>query len=159
MSELLIYSFSKFLNTKIFIILLFIIILIIISYKLYKKNINDTYIENFSLIKKLKKSSKNNITNILKKNNSNNLNNSNKSKLKNNFKNISNKNKETTFNELMNKSEAFTKEKDKLLSFTDTIEKYKKSFNHKKFKNNSKNTAESFEKFALYKEKFFDLFK
>ena len=36
---------------------------------------------------------------------------------------------------------------------------YKQSFNKEKFKNNSKNTRESLEKFALYKEKFFELFK
>ena len=47
MSDLLIDGLSIFLNTKVFIILLFIIILIIISYKLYKKNKNDTHIENF----------------------------------------------------------------------------------------------------------------
>jgi len=137
MTDLLIDVFSIFLTTKVFIILLFIIILIIISYKLYNNNKSNTYIENFSSLKKLKKKSKNT------------------------FKNVSNKNEkqDATFNDLMKKSEAFSKEKDKLASFTDTIEKYKKSFNNKKFKNNSKNTAESFEKFALYKEKFFDLFK
>jgi hypothetical protein len=36
---------------------------------------------------------------------------------------------------------------------------YNKSFTKEKFKNNSNNTSESFEKFALYKEKFFELFK
>ena len=36
---------------------------------------------------------------------------------------------------------------------------YKESFNKEKFKNNSKNTAESFEKFAFYKEQFFNIFK
>ena len=39
------------------------------------------------------------------------------------------------------------------------LNKYYQSFNKEKFKNNSKDTRESFEKFALYKEKFFELFK
>ena len=37
--------------------------------------------------------------------------------------------------------------------------KYYRSFNKEKFKNNSKSTSESFEKYSLYKEKFFELFK
>jgi len=39
------------------------------------------------------------------------------------------------------------------------LNNYYNSFNKEKFNNNSKNTAESFEKFSLYKEKFFEIFK
>ena len=35
---------------------------------------------------------------------------------------------------------------------------YKASFNKEKFKNNSNSTAEAFEKFAYYKEKFYEIF-
>ena len=35
---------------------------------------------------------------------------------------------------------------------------YKKSFSKEKFKNNSKNTSESIEKFAFYKQKFYEIF-
>ena len=146
MSDLFINFLSLFLNTKVFIIILFIIILIIIVNKLYNKN--NTHIETFSVLKNLKNKSNNKINKKL---------NSKSKQKKSNFKNISNN--EITFDVLMKKTENFTKEKDKLLSFTDSIDKYKKSFNNKKFKNNSTNTAESFEKFALYKDKFLDLFK
>ena len=37
--------------------------------------------------------------------------------------------------------------------------KYNNSFKKEKYKNNSKSTAYSFEKFAFYKEKFFEIFK
>ncbi len=59
----------------------------------------------------------------------------------------------------MKHSEEFSKKTDKLESFSETIFNYKNSFKKEKFKNNSKNTAEAFEKFAFYKEKFFDIFK
>ena len=67
--------------------------------------------------------------------------------------------KDTKFNKLMKNTENIYKEKDNSISFMDSINKYKQSFKKEKFKNNSKNTAESFEKFALYKDKFFEIFK
>lgn len=151
-SKMLLYC-----NMNTFILFICTLILIIISYKLYKNDFNNesdneykNYIENFSVLKKLK--SKNNfentISNKLKKNKFKNV--------KNKFKNINN---ETTLDDLMRQSEAFSKKKEKVDSFTDSLEKYKNSFNNKKFKNNSKNTAESFEKFDLYKKKLFELFK
>ena len=162
MSNLVLSSkMLSYCNMNIFILFICTLILIIISYKLYKndfkndfnnesKNEYKTYIENFSVLKKLK--SKNNfentISNKLKKNKFKNV--------KNKFKNINN---ETTLDDLMRQSEAFSKKKEKVDSFTDSLEKYKNSFNNKKFKNNSKNTAESFEKFDLYKKKLFELFK
>lgn len=158
MSNLVLSSkMLSYCNMNIFILFICTIILIIISYKLYKNDFNNesdneykNYIENFSVLKKLK--SKNNfentISNKLKKNKFKNV--------KNKFKNINN---ETTLDDLMRQSEAFSKKKEKVDSFTDSLEKYKNSFNNKKFKNNSKNTAESFEKFDLYKKKLFELFK
>ena len=158
MSNLVLSSkMLSYCNMNTFILFICTIILIIISYKLYKNDFNNesdneykNYIENFSVLKKLK--SKNNfentISNKLKKNKFKNV--------KNKFKNINN---ETTLDDLMRQSEAFSKKKEKVDSFTDSLEKYKNSFNNKKFKNNSKNTAESFEKFDLYKKKLFELFK
>ena len=135
-------------NTKIFILIVFSIIIIIITYKLYSDDkdnydINNNYnIEHFeSILSKLNKN----------KNKNNNKNNNTNNKNKNN-KNI-------TFDDLLTKSEKFSKEKDNLESITDALEKYKKKFKSNKFKNNSKSTAESFEKFALYKDKLFELFK
>jgi len=126
------------LNTNIIILLCFITILLIIVYKL-----NDNNIENFeSILSNLKKNSN-------KKSNKNSDNNSDNNSKKKNI----------TFDELMKNSEEFSKKKDKLQNFSESIFNYKNSFKSDKFKNNSKNTAESFEKFALYKEKFFDIFK
>ena len=131
--------------------------IIIITYKLYNDDsnddsnndsnhdntINNNYIENFeSVLSKLKK--KNNNNNDTKKKNKNKNNNTKKS---------------VTFDEMVSKSEKFAKEKDDLESITDALSKYKKVFNAKKFKNDSKSTAESFEKFHFYKEKLFELFK
>jgi len=140
------------LNLKIVILIIFTIILIIIAYKLNSNDIcsskihdidNNNYIENFeSILSKLNTKNKTN-----KKNNNNNNNNNNK------------KNKSISFDELISNSEKFSKEKDNLESITDALDKYKKIFNSKKFKNNSKSTAESFEKFKFYKDKFFELFK
>jgi hypothetical protein len=144
-------------NTKLFILVLFSIIIIIITYKLYS---NDTHnhnhnhnntIENFeSILSKLKTNKKN----------SNNTKNKSNNKSNNKTKNNNNKNKkEITFDEIITNSEKFSKEKDNLESITDALAKYKKIFKSNKFKNNSQSTAESFEKFGFYKDKLFDLFK
>ena len=141
-------------NTKILILILFSIIIIIITYKLYSNdmtNTNSNSIENFeSILTKLKTNNKKNNNN----NNTNNNNNNNKTK-----NNKTNKNKSITFDEIISKSEKFSKEKDNLESITDALAKYKKIFKSNKFKNNSQSTAESFEKFGFYKDKLFDLFK
>jgi len=67
--------------------------------------------------------------------------------------------KDIKFNKLMKNTENTYKERNESDSFMDSIHKYKKSFKKEKFKNNSKSTAESFEKFSLYKDKFFEIFK
>jgi hypothetical protein len=143
---------TKYLTLEIFIIFLFIIIFFVLLYNLHNKTKNDNYIENFSNLKKLKKNNSKNNSKISKNN----------SKIsKNNFQNIpkSNSNKSISFDYLMKKSEALAKKHNSQSSFLDSINKYRKSFNHAKFKNNSKNTAEAFEKFSLYKDKFFEIFK
>ena len=110
-------------------------------------NDNDN-IEHFeSILSKLKTTKNNN-----KNNNKNSKNNNKNNSTKKNKKGIS-------FNELINNSEKLTQEKANVESITDALEKYKKIFKSPKFKNNSKTTAESFEKFALYKKHFLDLFK
>ena len=130
---------SNSINLRVAILIAIIVILIIIIYK-YNENNKYNNIENFSVLKKLKKKkSKNNFDNVLEK-------------TKNNDKNI-------TFDELMKQSEDFKKQKDKIPNFADSIINYKNSFKQKKFKNNSETTAEAFEKFALYKDKFFEIFK
>ena len=128
---------KKILDSRVIILIIITIILLIIIYNLYYKY-ND--IEHFGILKnlKLKKKSKSNFKNIPKNKNSN---------------------EDITFDELVKSSENFSKEKDKLSNITDSIMNYKKSFNSPKFKNNSKNTAEAFEKFGLYKEKFLEIFK
>ena len=138
---------TKYLTLEIFIIFLFIIIFFVLLYNLHNKTKNDNYIENFSNLKKLKKNNSKNNSKISKNN------------FQNIPKNSSNSNKNVSFDYLMKKSEALAKKHNSQSSFLDSINKYRKSFNHAKFKNNSKNTAEAFEKFSLYKDKFFEIFK
>jgi hypothetical protein len=143
-------------NTKLCILILFSIIIIIMTYKLYCKDlnnyeVNNNNVEHFeSILSKLKTNKHTNTNNNKNKNNKNNN--------KNNKNNMKNK-KNITFDELITKSEKFAKEKDNLESITDALAKYKKIFKSDKFKNNSQSTAESFEKFGFYKEKLFELFK
>lgn len=137
-------------NCEKLILFIFFIILIIIIYKIYINHIEDendndndnNYIEHF-------KSSLSRIKN---------------KKSKNFFKNISNivsnKNeKKSTFEDVMKTSENFKKEKDRIDNLSESVYKYKNSFNNKKFKNNSKDTAEALAKFPLFKQKFFEIFK
>ena len=125
-------------KNNLFIIIILIIILIIIIYKLYYNDSqNNNYIEHFeSILHKIKSK-----------------------KIKKKVSNIFQNNENTTLDDLIEKSEKFTKKKDEYNLSIDSLMKYKDSFNHPKFKNNSKNTAESFEKFAFYKAKFLELFK
>ena len=133
--------YKKMCDSRVIIVIIIIIILLIIIYKLYYQK-NDKYntMEHFGILKNLKS----------------------KKKSKNNFKNIpktKNDKDDITFDDLVKSSENFSKEKDKLSNITDSISEYKNSFKHSKFKNNSKNSAEAFEKFGLYKEKFLEIFK
>ena len=69
------------------------------------------------------------------------------------------KSKSETFDNIMKRSEDFTKQKSSMPDFMDTFNKYKKSFNKEKFKNNSKSMGDSLKKFSLYKKKFFEIFE
>ena len=131
-------------NTKLLIIGVICIIVIIIVYKLHK---NDSrQIESFeSILNKL--STKNN----KKKNNT--------SKSKSKFTNINNDSKhQYTLDDVFKASENLDPDKYSLDNMSKDLTDYKKSFKTNKFKNDSKTTAESFAKFALYKEKFFEIF-
>jgi hypothetical protein len=132
--------YKKMCDSRVIILVIITIILLIIIYKLYYQK-NDKYntMEHFGILKNLKS----------------------KKKSKNNFKNIpktKNTKDDISFDELVKSSENFSKEKDKLSNITDSILNYKNSFKHSKFKNNSASTAEAFEKFGLYKEKFLEIF-
>ena len=144
------------------ILFLFCIILIIIIYKIYINDIYDIYddiddnkyIEHFksSLSKIKNKKSKSffkNIPNLINNDNDNDNDNG----------NGNSRGKKSTFDDIMKISENFKKEKDKVNTLAESIYNYKNSFNNKKFKNNSKDTAEAFAKFPLFKKKFFEIFK
>lgn len=146
------------------------IIVCIIIYKLYKNDsqnqgqYND--IETFeSVLNKLKtkKSKGKNNNNSDNSDNSSNSNNSDsKNKIFNDyFKSKSSKfsNSGTTFDDLLKQTEKMDPDKYTLANMRKTISDYNNSFKKEKFKNNSKNTSESLEKFSLYKEKFFEIFK
>ena len=77
------------------------------------------------------------------------------------FKSKSSKfsNSGTTFDDLLKQTEKMDPDKYTLANMRKTILDYNNSFKKEKFKNNSKNTSESLEKFSLYKEKFFEIFK
>ena len=146
--------------------ILICIIIIIIIYKLYMKDYNsDNYIEeNFeSSLKKLKIKSKSNNN----KNNKNN--NNNNTSTKSNFEDLKNiypksilalksTKTNTTFEDLLKATEKMNPDKYSIANMSKSLSEYKNSFNKEKFSNNSKNTAESFEKFALYKQKFMEIF-
>lgn len=121
-------------NTKLLTIILCSVLVIFVFYKLYN---NDKIIEHFGVLEKMK--------NISKK------------KKKNKFSDIKSK-KTTTFDDLITKTENMSNN-NSIANFSKKLREYKDSFNSAKFKNDSKSTAESFEKFALYKEKFFEIFK
>jgi len=140
---------------------------------------NDSYnnIENFSVLNKLKKNNKNNNKNNNKKHtidkfddtkNSNNDSNDEsdnsikelmKNSMKNSLKSLKSKKTGSTFDDLINASEKINPDKYTLENIRKTVADYSNSFKKEKFKNDSKSTAEAFEKFSLYKEKFFEIFK
>ena len=144
------------------------IIVCIVIYKLYKNDsqnqgqYND--IETFeSVLNKLKtkKGKGKNNNNSNKSDNSNNSD-AEKNKIFNDyFKSKSSKfsNTGTTFDDLLKQTEKMDPDKYTLANMRKTILDYNNSFKKEKFKNNSKNTSESLEKFSLYKEKFFEIFK
>ena len=143
---------------------IFFIILVCIVYNYYKKSNDSIYIENFeSILKDLNKKKKNkkknnNDSDDNDSNNSNSLNYSN-SEIKKQLSALKSKKTGTTFDDLFKASENMNPEKISISNMQKELSKYYNSFNKEKFKNNSKSTAESFEKFAFYKEKFFEIFK
>ena len=144
-------------NPKLFMIIICIIITLCIAYKLYD---NSIVIENFdSVLHKLKKNkTKNNINNS-----SNNISESmadidKKPLINNSLRGLKSNKTKTTFEDLLKATENMDPDKYTLANMQNNVFAYSKSFNKEKFKNNSKNTAESLEKFAFYKERFFDIF-
>jgi hypothetical protein len=136
--------------------IIILICLVSLAVIVYKFNQDEDTIENFeSNLSKLK-----NKNNSYKK----------KNKTKSSFFNItggnSNDNSDNhktsksgaTFNDLMNMTEKMKPQRYTYDNIKEEIQKYSKSFNKEKFKNNSKDTTEALEKFSLYKKKFFEIF-
>jgi len=157
-------------NYKLILIFALCILLLVILYKLYVKTKNTYQIENFeSVLNKLNKKKKNN-NNSKNSNNSDNTN----TKVRDNFGNdkISNTSKlirksisslkssktNTTFDDLLKATENMDPDKYSVSNMQKDVADYIESFKKEKFSNNSKSTAESFEKFELYKSKFFEIF-
>ena len=128
-------------NIKILTIIFCSGLVIFVLYKLYN---NDKFIEHFGVLEKMK-----NISKKKKKE---------KEKGKDKFSNTDSK-KKTTFDDLIKTTENISSDHNSLENMYTKIQNYKDSFNKVKFKNNSKSTAESLEKFTLYKEQFFNIFK
>ena len=146
-------------NPKLFMIIICIIITLCIVYKLYD---NSIVVENFdSVLHKLKKNkTKHNTSNS---NSSNNISESmadidKKTLINNSLRGLKSNKTKTTFEDLLKATENMDPDKYTLANMQNNVFAYSKSFNKEKFKNNSKNTAESLEKFAFYKERFFDIF-
>ena len=140
----------------------FCIILICIVYNLYINSNESINIENFdSILKDLNKNSKKQ----KKKNNSNSSDSSNDSNnrltldFKQSVKKLKSKKTGITFDDLFKATENMEPEKLSVASMQKELTRYNNSFKKEKFKSNSKSTAEAFEKFSLYKEKFFEIFK
>jgi hypothetical protein len=132
-------------------------------YNLYKTSNNDSYknIENFvSNLKGLnnKKKKKNNFSNTNSDDNDN-SNSDSKLDFKKSLRKLKSKKSGTTFDDLFKATENMDPDKLSFENMKNELIKYNNSFRKEKFKNNSKSTAESFEKFQLYKEKFFEIFK
>ena len=152
---------------KLIIIAVSILILSLIFYNLYKKN----NVENFEGVLSKMKSKNSNSKNSKEKHSSDtndddandDTNDENITKnitknLKKSLKSLKSKTTGTTFEDLLNETEQMNPEKYSLSNIHKSLSDYSKSFKKEKFNNNSKNTAESFEKFAFYKEKFFEIF-
>ena len=153
----------KMLSVHNLIIIICLLILIAVFYKLNnytsKKTTNNEFFniyENFE--SKLSKLKNNNSTKLnSSKNSSKNISkNSSKNSKKNSKKNSSNTT--YTFDDVLTMSEELHPEKYTIDNIKDEVMKYANSFKKEKFKNNSKDTTESLEKFKLYKEKFFEIF-
>ena len=127
------------------------IILFFIVYNLYKtcNNKNNEYFDNIENFKSK-------LEGFKKKNNKNKNNNNDSKKL---IKKMKSKTSGTTFDELFKATEDMDSDKFSISNMQKELSKYYDSFKKEKFKNNSKSTAESFEKFAFYKEQFFNIFK
>ena len=138
------------------------VILMIIVYNLYINNNENINTENFeSVLKGLnnKKNSKNNNSSDSKKDNNDDFEKIKKLKIKKKLSSLKSKTTGTSFDDVFKATENMDPDRLSLLSINADLSKYYNSFKKEKFKNNSKNTAESFEKFGLYKEKFFEIFK
>lgn len=127
-------------NIKTYIIIFCCILVFFVLYKLYNKD--NLQIEHFGVLEKMK--------NINKKKKTN--------QKKDKFSNIKS-NKTTTFDDIISITENIDPNKYSIDNMYKNLSDYKESFNKEKFKNNSKSTAESFEKFAFYKEQFLNIFK
>ena len=132
-------------NTKLLFIIFFSSLVLFILYKLYNKDNNrnngNNILEHFGILEKMKNISKQ------KKN----------KQKKDKFSNITS-NKKATFDDIIKASENMDPDKISINNIFSNISEYKQSFDKAKFKNNSKTTAEAFEKFGLYKEQFFNIF-
>jgi len=162
-------------NKRNIIIFILCIVLVYISYKSYKNSdmFENHNVENFqSILSGLKKKKKKenfsknskNSDNLDNLDNLDKLNNQTKSKkktdsyIKNSLRKLKSKTSGTTFDDLLNETEFMDPERLSLESMQKDLANYSNSFKKEKFKNNSKSTAESFEKFKFYKEKFFEIF-
>ena len=164
---------------RIIIITVSILILSLIFYNLYKKNNVENFESVLSKMKNKNSNSKNSKAKYSKEkyssdtdddtnddvndNANNNTNDENISKnitknLQKSLNSLKSKKTGTTFEDLLNETEQMNPEKYTLANIHKSLSDYSKSFKKEKFNNNSKNTAESFEKFAFYKEKFFEIF-
>jgi hypothetical protein len=150
---------------------IFSVILILIVYNLYANNNDNFYtepldIENFeSVLKGLNKNNNKKKKKTNSNNNDNDYDNSNDNlsynslELKKSLKKLKSKKTGTTFDDLFKATENMNPDKLSLTNIKEELFNYNNSFKKEKFKNISQNTAESFEKFGLYKEKFFEIFK
>ena len=150
-------------RTNKIIVIFLCIILFLIAYNLYKNDNdnskdydNNNYFEHFGILDKIKKKKRNkeNFKDTKEK-----YDNTNSLKYHKSIRNLKSKKTGTTFEDILKSSEEIKPQKLTIESMKNELNKYYQSFNKEKFKNNSKDTRESFEKFALYKEKFFELFK
>ena len=124
-------------NGKLFIIIFCSALTLFIFYKLYTKD--SIILEHFGSLEKMK--------NIKQKN----------KQKKQGFKNVSKK--KATFDDLYTSAENLHPEKYTVNNIKKSFIDYKNSFNKEKFKSKSNSTAEAFEKFAHYKEKFYEIFE
>ena len=128
-------------NGKLLTIIFFSVLTLFIFYKLYTKD--NIQLEHFGSLEKMKNIKQKQKLKLKKQS-------------KQGFKNVSKK--KATFDDLYTEAEKLHPEKYTIDSMKQSFLDYKESFNKEKFKNNSNSTAEAFEKFAYYKEKFYEIF-